>query len=294
MGPMALVMAGVWVGMGTGTDLVSIETGTPVGIEAPAGWTHLVVKSTPFVATGDVTSLPAWAAVTAGLFRTVIAAEVTRGPGGFVLARVGIGLCTPVAGRGDLVIRSGELRALEVSFGPVERQVLAAGEAELDRGRLAAVTDGFALYRGPVRMPTGRGHREVDLCYGLLVDPRTGELRAVVWSIDPAGDVPPDRLVALATPAVFDCPLDVRAWRVAGLVPVSWSFAMAELPPGREVAVPAEVGRLMRGAAAGRGGAADLERALRDLLAGPTVRGRAPGPPAPAGGAAGSGPGPRR
>ena len=61
-----------------------------------------------------------------------------------------------------------------------------------------------------------------------------------MWTTKPDAPVlqPPAAMVKLKTAAVFQCDLDVRAKRILGMVPFSWSFAMRELPPGTQARVP--------------------------------------------------------
>ena len=49
-------------------------------------------------------------------------------------------------------------------------------------------------------------------------------------------------MVRMKSAAVFKCELDVRAKRILGTVPYSWSFAMRDLPPGPKLRVPPTVG----------------------------------------------------
>ena len=55
----------------------------------------------------------------------------------------------------------------------------------------------------------------------------------------------PVTMVKLAADAVFPCELDVRAKRILGTVPYSWSFGMRDLPPGRKLRVPPALGALI-------------------------------------------------
>jgi hypothetical protein len=49
----------------------------------------------------------------------------------------------------------------------------------------------------------------------------------------------------LGSKPLFDCELDVKARRILGTIPISWSFAMRTLPPGVSVRIPAELGDLI-------------------------------------------------
>ena len=231
-------------------ELVSIAPGTVIANQPPKGWSHLVIKSIPRLASGDLETLPRTAFRTATLFRTVILADVGRSiddPAKFVLRKVGIGLCVPGPPKGDVVIHSSRLEELGVRLGMVEKIVLRSAEAELSKGRLIASGPTFALYRGPTMMQVGEVHQKVEISYALLVDERTGALRVLVWSQEATreGLAAPAKLVELTPNLVFDCPLNVKAERLLGTVPVSWSFAMDNLPAGKPVPLSRELARCL-------------------------------------------------
>src|SRR5208337_2125063 len=91
---------------GRRAELVRIAPGTLVGDQPPKMWSHLVLKSLPRLASGDLETLPRSAFRTAALIRTVILADVGRSaddPSRFALRRVGVGLCVPDLSKGDVV-----------------------------------------------------------------------------------------------------------------------------------------------------------------------------------------------
>ena len=165
-------------------ELVPIAPGTLVGDQPPRTWTHLVIKSVPRLASGDLETLPRSAFRTATLIRTVILADVGRSadePSRFVLHRVGVGLCVPDPSKGDVVVESGRLEESGVKLGMIEKIVLQSAEAELAQGRLVARGPAFALYHGPSVMEVEGVHHKVELYYAFLVDERSGALRVLVW-----------------------------------------------------------------------------------------------------------------
>lgn len=253
-------------------SLVHIPPGTVVGKTAPKGWSHLIVKSLPRLGSGDRGTLPGSAARTATLFRTVILADVGRrpdDPDSFELRRIGIGLSVPDRQGRDVVVEPGRGPDVGVDLGLTDRVVLRAAEGQLARGKLAAATTTFALYRAPSVMAVGDEHHEVEVCYGLSVDPDRGGLAAFVWAQDltATGALATARVIELPPNLVYECPLDVKAQRILGAVPVSWSFAMTALPPGRGLRLSDDAARIL--AAAGREpiAAANLERVLRRAAA---------------------------
>ena len=216
-------------------DLVAIAPGTVVGRSGPVGWTHLVIKSIPRLTSGDLASLPLSAAKTASLFRTVIAANIEQDPktSRFSLTQVGRGLCIPYAGRDEIIDPDSNSVAAK-SLGIVDRIVLGQAFHELNRGKLVATSATFAIYRTPVAILMGREHRNILLCYILRLDPITGALTTGVWWTldDPKSTLMAKSIIELPPSLLLNCGLDVRATRILGAVPVSWSFGMAALPSG--------------------------------------------------------------
>jgi hypothetical protein len=228
------------------SELVMIAPGTQVDQDLPPGWSHLIIKSIPRLASGDLDTLPGMANSTATLFRTVFLADVRPvGDGAerrFVLRRVGLGMCLPVRGH-DTVVMSNSLPAQGIDLGIVARTVLDRAEQELRRGRLVARTPTFALFSAPAMMRVGTGHRELLLRYALVVDPANGSLRTLVWAIapEPARRTAARTMVLLTPSLIYDCGLDVLANRLFGALPVNWSFAMRGLPTGQPRTMPAEL-----------------------------------------------------
>ncbi len=214
--------------------------GTIVGREAPEGWNHLVLKSIPKLTSGDIETLPAHAVESATLFRTVILADVQRDQQGiYALRKIGVGLCVPHQGQ-DTVVTTESLEQSGIRLSIVDQLVLDRALTELSKGRLIARTPFFALFEAPTMFANGGEHRKILLRYALIVDPETGRLQTSVWKIaaDPSSRVPAQELVRLPRDLVFECRLDVSARSVLGSVPVSWSFAMTELPPGQRQRMP--------------------------------------------------------
>jgi hypothetical protein len=260
--------------VGSQPRLVLLPAATRVAESPPEGWSHLVMKSIPRLASGDRDSLPATASQTAALFRSVILADVQ--PVGldkeFILARIGIGMCVPARdGKDeDIVVSSDRLQSLSIRLSTVEQIVLDVAEGELAEARIIVRTPTFALLRTPAMLVVSGKHRKVDLYYAFCVDRTSGRLRVGVWSMWPGAipQPPPPALIEVAPKTTFDCAVDVHAKRLLGTIPFSWSFAMRALPPGRAVRVPVELGPQIVTAARHpvEVDAEGLERMLRQVL----------------------------
>ena len=255
-----------------------VEPGTRIGSGAPPGWTHLVVKSIPRLATGDLGTLPGVASETARMIHTLVLSEVRGG----VVRRVGLGLCLP-DGEGEVVATAASLHSLGIHLGPIPRLVLDRGGRDLARSQLLAQTPTFAALETPTKFVLGGKHREVRLRHAVLVVP--GDLKGFIWVVEPG--VSGSRLVRepveLPPACLSDCALDVAAVRVLGAVPVNWSFAMCSLPPGRPLAMTPELRAWASSGPLTRDDSALFERHLRASLPPETGSQTAPrrGPIAP-------------
>jgi len=217
-----------------------------VGESLPTGWSDLVVKSRPVLESGDIDALPALASTTATLFRTVILADVrpARGrgpdpqPGGYRLARVGLGICVPVGGA-ETVVTEANSASPRVGFGMIERQVFATVFGEIKKARMVARTPTLAVLAAPALLTEGDRHVPVYLVYALAVDPTSGRLTTAVWSltVDAARRSAPKTVTLLKPGAVDRSGLDVRAARLFGTIPLSYSFALRQVPKGQPRAV---------------------------------------------------------
>jgi hypothetical protein len=233
------------------SKLVNLQPGTLIGDKPPTGWSHMVVKSIPRLSSGDRGTLPAGSSKTATLFRTVILADVKPvdvDEKDFELVRIGVGICVPHDEDHDMVVAADRLDALGLKLTTVQRLVLDAAEAELAEGRIIASTPTFAWFRSPgILVGPGNEHREVNLCYAFCVERTTGKLQVGAWAMprDTKRPAPPTALVRLGPKPVYDCQIDVKAKRILGMVPYSWSFALRSLPPGKPVQVSTELGDLI-------------------------------------------------
>jgi hypothetical protein len=251
MGFAALVASVVCISPAWGSQprLVILTAATRLGETPPEGWTHLVMKSVPRLASGDRDTLPSGADKTATLFRTAVLADVQELglDRQFILSRVGLAICVPGrdGSKDDVVVSSDKLQSLSIKLSTVEQIILDIAESELAEARLIARTSTFALLRTPAMMVVQGKHCKVDLYYAFCVEPTTGRLRVGVWSMWPQSvtkQPPPPEVHSLSPQMTFDCEVDVHAKRVLGTIPYSWSFAMRKLPPGQRIKVNKPLG----------------------------------------------------
>ena len=256
--------------------LVYLQPGMLIGDKPPEGWSHLIVKSIPRLASGDQDSLPNGSAKTAAYFRTVILANVKPvdvEERDFELTQVGIGICVPKDEDHDVVVAGDRLEALGLHLTTVQKIVLDTCEAELGEGRIIARTPTFALFRSPATVVVaGNEHRKVNLNYAFCVERTSGKLQVALWTsvLESRSVKAPTSLVRLGTNPIFDCRIDVRAKKVFGVtVPLTWSFAMSCLPAGRALRVPPALGELIATTARrpADGDPEELEHALGKTLA---------------------------
>jgi hypothetical protein len=232
--------------------LVFLQPGLRVDNKPLKGWSDLVIRSIPRITSGDTGTLPAGALKTATLFHSVVVANVRPvdvDEKDFELSQIGVGLCVPNPQdeEEDIVVSADRLDALGLNLTTVQRLVLDVAEAEMMEGRIIARTPTFALFRSPATVAAGNKHHKVNLFYAFCVERTTGRLRVGVWTMrsDPEMQKAPATIYRLASNAIFDCQLDVRARRILGTVPYSWSFAMRFLPPGHAVGVSPALGELV-------------------------------------------------
>ena len=79
--------------------------------------------------------------------------------------------------------------------------------------------------------------------------------------------VSPGQIIARRfTSSVFESPMDVKAGKILGNIAVTWSFAIRELPPGDEIALPPDLTALVSSADENPARSVEIERALTGYL----------------------------
>jgi hypothetical protein len=254
-----------------------------------AGWSHLVMIQTPLITSGEINLIPD--SKRADLtFGTVVLAEVDPSAGPAlrpVLRRIGVGLVQTVQGH-DTTVTMGTRDTLGVAQSREGKFVLYHTEQELKRSRLIAATAKCAVLSINVKLARGQEHKKASLRFALLLEPEAGVLHTLVWP-SPAGTgadlrSPPElSSIRLLEPNLrFESPTDLMIERAFGLVPKGFSLAMRELPPGRSLALSANLRSLLSTRDDQLLNPHELEASLQDLLTGLA---RAPGqtPNMPAG-----------
>lgn len=158
-----------------------IPPGTVVPQGAPQGWTHLIVKSFPRVASGDLKDVPQRDVNLASLLFTALVAKVERGRDGqFQLTDFATGVGTSIAGK-DTIITSSTQKQLGAGLGLLARMVLKEFDAKQSevvyraRGRQFLIVDTTGAFR------LNNQNRMLPLRYAVHVHPQTGQLDTFCW-----------------------------------------------------------------------------------------------------------------
>lgn len=225
--------------------LPRIVPGTRIADTPPEGWTHLISKSQPELASGDVDKLHARAAELARfLFSSLLARvgrqETANGPV-YRLEEVATGLGTQI-GQEDVIISSETQSELGANLGFLERCVLRGAEKELNEPVVLAQSETSLIVDMPGIMHLDGKHRPVVLRYIFMVHPQEGRLEAVLWRLDvdaqgayQLADVP---AVRRRLGRVERCGLHVDASETLAGIPKPKAFATMRLPTGDPLPLP--------------------------------------------------------
>ncbi|MBA4189745.1 MAG: hypothetical protein C0467_17300 [Planctomycetaceae bacterium] len=256
----------------------ALSPGTVVSTTAPAGWSHLVIKSLPRIRPGQESKIPPLARsqtvrMTRWMF-TVFAADVrpeTRsGETRHHLRSIALGLGTSVGGR-DMVITPETAKEHGVHLDWITRQILTKG---YQTQRLAVIViqgPTFALMDTPVWFRCGESNRLIRYRYALLVDSATGHLDVLLWPLDTSGKCPdPGTAVRLNANNLDEAELvpDPKGFDVLGIASDS-TFGVDRLPTKSvPFPLPPELHPLASQTKFTPDEARNLETHLRELLAG--------------------------
>lgn len=245
-----------------------IAPGTVVGTTAPAGWSHLVIKSQPRVRADNRPGLPDITIDKAGWMFTAFLADVVREPDGtFTLKRLGLGLGAK-GGRGDTVVTSDTTRKHGVSPGPFGGLILDKGYAVQRKAVLPLWSPSFGLLDTPVWFKCGGSNRLVRYRYALLANRITGTLDVLMWSLgaDGPGCGQSAEVVRIAPNTIDPAELVVDHKKVTFGMPSDDAFAVEQLPPGSRRPLPAVLRETAGTTRFTPESARDLEAGLRRLV----------------------------
>jgi len=274
----------------TPRKLASIPPGTMIDDRPPAGWSHLIVKSQPRVGeeTKDAISEPL--ARLAGLLFTAVVADVKQdaqgasAPGNYYLAEVAIGVGTDVHGR-QIVLSPQTQEELGADLGFMERRTLAGGEEQLQQMRCMARSRTMAVLDSPNVLLRGQKHRRAIFRYLILVDPATGRLDTLLWTLESPADGQAPEAVGpvqwLPPNKLQDAVLHVDTSEfTAGIVPNAMGFALVQIPQGwRTLDLPEEWKSLVSQSPLTPDSARALQERLREMLSqARSATGRLPSP----------------
>lgn len=218
-----------------------IPPGTKVAAQPPAGWTHLIFKAQPQLATGDLDKIPEMARPLSQFLLNVMLARVEKGDGGYVLGEVAVGLATRV-GQDDMVIDSASQESLGADLGIAKQVVLTRAEEQLGQFQRVAQSPSAWLVETTALMALDGANRPIVLRYLILVDAPSGKLATFVWRIDrdnqgtwlgAQGDA-----VLIQPGLVGTSPLHVDGSRFIAGIPRADAIAITRLPRGAPFEMP--------------------------------------------------------
>jgi hypothetical protein len=246
-----------------------ITPGTVVGTTAPAGWSHLVIKSLPRVRSDQRAGIAELTVEKAGWMFTAFLADVGRqSDGSFALKRIGLGLGAKGKDR-DMVVTADTGRKLGAELGLFGGMILDKGYEVQRKAVVPLWGADFGLLDTPVWYRCGDANKLVRYRYALLVDRATGRLDVLMWSLgaDGPGCGRLAEVVRIAPNTIDPAELVVDRRKINRFgVPSDDAFAVERLPPGTRRPLPADLGPLAGTTRFTQDTARDLEVRLRALL----------------------------
>jgi hypothetical protein len=248
-----------------------LEPGTVVGNRAPKGWSHLVIRTVPRIDDDSRDAVSDGVARLAAMLFTAVVADVRRDNGAYSLATVAVGVGAKV-NDDPTILTSATQAKLGANFSWLERQVLSAGEKQVDQMLLAARSPTMAILDAPSIMLHEGKHRNVIFRYLLLIDPENGRLQTLVWPLLKRKNGEGLELIGpaevLKANTVDDFAMHVDSDEFIFGVPTTMSFATKRPPLGeRKLRWPESLKAVAAESPLSAAEAAKLERELRKLLA---------------------------
>ncbi len=249
-----------------------IEPGTRINPDAPPAGTHLVFRSSPKLASGDVNKVRKAIRDAVVTYTTILIVRSEPDPerqGRFRRGQFAVGVGRP-DGTEDVVLTKATAEGLGISLGFIEKQVLGGREKELNTVRspgsspTMAIVDFRSNYvRVGERVP-------IVLRYVALVDPATGKVETVHWVLDETPEglrFSGDSLKLLSPNHKMNWPMDVDGREINALgAPHDGAFAVTKLPEGVELPAPGQLKTAASEKSFSIEASARLEEALRRVL----------------------------
>lgn len=249
-----------------------LSPGTVIADGPPEGWTHLIIKSRPFLSSGAIHKLSEEGKRYATfLFMTTVARVLPKKTGlrtTYTLDAVALGLGTTVDGK-DMVL-SPEMQAkLGANLGIIYRQILKGAYNKQQEVRMVLRSPVLALLDTSALLLRHGEHRDVILRYALLVDARTGRLDSLVYLIDRKDEVDPTPgpIEWLAPNLRERPPLHIDGEEFLGPIPTPRAYAAERLPTGeRQIPIPQKDKALLRREHFDTEEAGQIDQVLRELV----------------------------
>lgn len=224
----------------------SLPPGTIVESKPPRGWSHLVIKSLPRIRDDQKANLSALAVEKASWMFTAFLADVSKetvaGRTRHRFNKLGLGLGASANGR-DTILTSETAVKLGAGISLVNGEILDKGYEVQRKAVLVFSGPSMALLDTPVWFRCDGENRLVRYRYALLVDPASGRLDTLLWRIANddgiGGDL--ERAVWLKPNTVDIAELVVDRTKVRLRIPGADAFAVAKMPAGPTVAIPADL-----------------------------------------------------
>lgn len=254
-----------------------LAPGTVVGSTAPAGWSHLVIKSLPRVHPAHRDKLNPLTISKASWMFTAFAADVrpesVNGRTRYRFRAIGLGLGSRTADGRDVVVTPETAAEHGITLDFITREILTRAYATQHKAVIAVRGPSFALLDTPVWARWNGKNSLVRYRYALLVDTSTGQLETLVWMLGPEGGLADEPEMGWLNPDTIDeaeliPDLDEIP---GGLLPKSdGAFAVQNLPPNRaQFPIPVKLRVLAAQTrfTADEASARTLEGELRKLIA---------------------------
>lgn len=165
-----------------------VEPGAVIGAQAPQGWTHILIKSSPICNQGDVRQINQTHVRMASLLTTSLVAEVRRSrrePHPFILNRVAGAVSKDIDGK-DVAITPETQKQLGANLGILEGVLLREFVKQQKTVAFIARGANLAVFDTPIVLRVGGANGsnvEKVLRYAVVVDPQTGRLDTFCWTI---------------------------------------------------------------------------------------------------------------